>query len=313
MINKSIILCTSRRLDQHQLAPFVESLKSSGYSGECVFFCTSTSRSTLEYLHAHGVQTISFYYPAFRNHQPFLYGWKFWKVLLRHLKSRERQLKLARWVWDLVYIRFQFARNYLQTHPEYSKILLADVRDVAFQRDPFAWMGDRKGVFCFEEMTGRTIGECRSNSRMVQEVFGEEGLSKLRNYQISCSGVTFGTRVELLNYLERFLELALGGLSLRPCSGSDQGLHNWIVHLENLENLALVDNEGPVFTMGCVPQQLVRINAAGEVVNKKGDVYSVLHQYDRFPDLAKRFYSLHECVKGATLMMPNKFSSNPSK
>jgi hypothetical protein len=289
---RSLIVGSVRRLSCADLYPFVESLRSTGYSGDCVFFSTSMSRSSLSYLHDHGIQTIPFYYPAIRNHQPLLYGWSLWKLLLNKLKSRELRLKIARLVWDLFFIRFLFARNFLTAHAEYSQVMLTDVRDVVFQRDPFAWMENRKGVFCFEEKQGRTIGECNSNSRMVREIFGEEGWTEMRKCQISCAGVTFGTRVELLEYLERFLDLSLDALSLRPCSGSDQGVHNRVVHFEKLGNLALLDNEGPVFTMGCVSQEFIRVNAAGEVVNRQGDVYSVLHQYDRFPELAKRFRSV---------------------
>lgn len=289
---RSLIMGSVRRLSCADLYPFVESLRSTGYSGDCVFSCTSMSRDSLNYLHDYGIQTIPFYYPAIRNHQPLLYGWSLWKLLLNRLRYRELRLKLARLVWDLFFIRFLFARNFLTANEEYSQIMLTDVRDVVFQRDPFEWMQNRKGVFCFEEMRGRAIGECKSNSRMVREVFGEKGWTEMRNCQISCAGVTFGTRVELLEYLERFLDLSLDALSLRPCSGSDQGVHNRIVHFEKLGNLALLDNEGPVFTMGCVPHEFIRINAAGEVVNRQGDVYSVLHQYDRFPELAKRFSSV---------------------
>jgi len=292
VMKKSLILGVIRRLTPKSLSPFVESLRSTGYSGDCVFFSTSTSHATLDYLHDHGIQTMPFCYPAIRNHQPFLYGWNLWKLLLNQLNSRELQLKLARLVWDLFFVRFLLARNFLLVHPEYSQIMLTDVRDVVFQRDPFEWMQGRKGLFCFAEMEGRTIGECKSNSRMVREVFGEDGWEQLQGFQISCAGVTFGTRVELIGYLERFLDLALGALSLRPCSGSDQGIHNRIVHLENLEDLTLLDNEGPVFTMGCVPPESIRLNELGEVVNKHGDVYPVLHQYDRFPKLPKRFLNV---------------------
>jgi hypothetical protein len=291
-MKKSLIIGVIRRLSSKSLSPFVETLRSTGYSGDCVFFSTSTNRVTLDYLHDRGIRTIPFFYPAIRNHQPLLYGWNLWKLLLNQLNSRDLRLKLARHVWDLFFVRFLLARNFLLAHPEYTQVMLTDVRDVVFQRDPFEWMQGRKGVFCFEEMEGRTIGECKSNSRMVREAFGEEGLQKLRGFQISCAGVTFGTRAELLKYLDRFLDLSLGALSLRPCSGSDQGVHNRIVHLETLENLELVDNEGPVFTMGCVPQQAIRVNAAGEVVNKNGQVYPILHQYDRFPEMAKRFSSV---------------------
>lgn len=290
--DKRVIVGAVRRLTKRQLYPFVESLKASGYSGDCVFFCTSTSHEAYRYLEEHAIRLVPFSYPAIRNHQPLLYGWSIWRSLLEWLPNREQKLKLARLVWDLFFLRFLFARDFLTAHSEYSQIMLTDVRDVVFQRDPFAWMENRKGVFCFEEMQGRTIGECKSNSRMVREVFGEEGWNKLQGFQISCAGVTFGTRTELLKYLERFLDLALGALSLRPCSGSDQGIHNRIAHLENLRDLTLLNNEGPVFTMGCVPEECIRVNAIGEVVTKQGDVYSVLHQYDRFPGLAKRFYSV---------------------
>jgi len=292
--NRQVIIGVIRRLTESQLTPFVESLRSTGYAGDCVLFSTSTNRSTIAYLHERGIQTIPFYYPAIRNHQLLLYGWSLWKFLLSRLQSRELQLKLARIVWDLFFIRFLFARNFIKAHPEYSQIMLTDVRDVVFQSDPFEWMNDQKRVFCFEEMTGRTIGECPSNSRMVREVFGEEGWQKMQKFQISCAGVTFGTRVELLGYLERFLDLALGALSLRPCSGSDQGVHNRIVHVENLPYLKLLDNEGPVFTMGCMPRDLIHVNAGGAVINNEGKVYPVLHQYDRLPELAKRFQAVQE-------------------
>ena len=290
--DKQVIVGAVRRLTKRQLYPFIESLKASGYSGDFVFFCASTSHEAYRYLEEHAIRLVPFSYPAICNHQPLLYGWSLWRSLLKWLPNREQKLKLARLVWDLFFLRFLFARDFLTAHSEYSQIMLTDVRDVVFQRDPFAWMDNREGVFCFEEMQGRTVGECKSNSRMVREVFGEDGWEQLQGFQISCAGVTFGTRVELIGYLERFLDLALGALSLRPCSGSDQGVHNQIVHLENLENLALLDNEGPVFTMGCVPPELIRLNEMGEVINKHGDVYPVLHQYDRFPKLAKRFHAV---------------------
>ena len=98
----------------------------------------------------------------------------------------------------------------------------------------------------------------------------------------------FGTREPLLVYLEQFLDLALTGKALRPCSGSDQGIHNYIVHRQKLAGLELANNEGPVFTMGCVTREKIHTNSMGEVTNQAGIVYPVLHQYDRFPDLAKK-------------------------
>jgi hypothetical protein len=285
--SKALIMGVVRRLGIAELAPFVESMRTSGYRGDCVLFTTSVSSATLQYLHDRGIRTIPFFYPAIKNHQPLLYAWKFWRCILSWISNREIRLQLARMVWDLVYLRFFFERNFLISHPEYTKVLLTDVRDVVFQENPFSWMGNQKGVFCFEEHAGRKIGACESNSRMVREVFGKQGWNDLENCPVSCSGVIFGTREPLLIYLERFLDLALTGEALRPSSGSDQGIHNYIVHRQNLPELKLINNEGPVFTMGCVPRESIQTNSRGKVLNPSGLAYPILHQYDRFPDLAE--------------------------
>lgn len=276
-----------RRLGVKELQPFVRSLRASGYQGDCVLFTTSISSATFRYLHDWGIRTMPFFYPAIKNHQPLLYGWSLWRHILGLAKNREVRLKMARLVWDLVYLRFLFERNFLISHPEYTEILLTDVRDVIFQKNPFLWMKGQTGVFCFEEHAGRKIGTCGANSRMVLEVFGRPGWEELKGCAVSCSGVIFGTRGALLSYLERFLDLALAGKALRPSSGSDQGIHNYIVHRQNWADLTLSSNEGPVFTMGCVPQNTILINSQNEVINQAGSAYPVLHQYDRFSDLKK--------------------------
>jgi hypothetical protein len=38
--------------------------------------------------------------------------------------------------------------------------------------------------------------------------------------------------------------------------------------------------------MGCVPRKQIRQNSLGQVINQEGTVYPILHQYDRFKDLA---------------------------
>jgi hypothetical protein len=46
--------------------------------------------------------------------------------------------------------------------------------------------------------------------------------------------------------------------------------------------------------MGCVPRDLVHVNEGGAVINNEGKVYPVLHQYDRLPELPKRFQAVQE-------------------
>jgi len=285
MSKRQLILGVIRHLTRQQLEPFVESLRDTGFQGDCVFFSNSISKETARYLKRKAIRTIPFFYPAIRN-QPFLLcGWRGWRILLGFLPTRDAKLKLARFFWHIFYLRFLFAYKFLLGHQEYTRVMLTDVRDVFFQSDPFSWIGSEKGVFCFAEVAGRMVGQCPRNRGMVMEVFGEEGISQLANRQISCAGTIFGTRKELLDYLEMFLDRGLSGKHLWPFKGGDQGIHNWIVHIENNPSVRLVDNEGPVFTMGCVPRKQIRQNSLGQVINYEGTVYPILHQYDRFKDL----------------------------
>lgn len=296
MRNQDLILGCVRELSLSHIRPFVRSLRGTNYRGHCLFFSNNIDSQTSHFLQDNHIQTADFFYCNIKNHNPFLMGWFFWKRLLRLVKRRDFQLQLARLFWHFFYLRFLFARNYILKNPQFSRIMLTDVRDVYFQLDPFSWLPPSEGVYCFAEHSGRLIGNCPNNSQMIREVFGEEGLQRIQQFQIYCAGTIFGTRSALLQYLERFLDLALAGIHLWPFRGGDQGIHNWIVHFEQLPSLKLLDNEGPVFTMGCVPKEQILQNSKGQVFNRKGDIFPVLHQYDRFKDLARSlpFYELPE-------------------
>lgn len=285
MKNQDLILGCLRGLSLSHVRPFVRSLRDTNYRGHCLFFSNNTDLKTSQFLKDNQIETTGFFYWGIKNQNPLLVGWFFWKRLLRLIKRREFQLHVARLFWHFFYLRFLLARNYILENPQFSRIMLTDVRDVYFQLDPFSWLPPSEGVYCFAEHSGRMIGGCPNNSGMIREVFGEEGLQKIQRSQIFCAGTIIGTRSALLQYLERFLDLALAGMNLWPFRGGDQGIHNWIVHFEGLPLLKPLGNEGPVFTMGCVPRMQIRQNSLGQVIKPEGTVYPILHQYDRFKDL----------------------------
>ena len=56
----SLVLGAVRKLDVAALAPFVESLKSTGYDGEIVFLATRTSAEARRYLISRRVRVVPF-------------------------------------------------------------------------------------------------------------------------------------------------------------------------------------------------------------------------------------------------------------
>ena len=289
---RCVILGVLRNLQVDGIHPFFESLKATGYSGDVVMFCTKTSAQTEHYLAEQGVKIVRFPYWAIKNHQPMLLIWPFWRWVIGLLPSFGAKVAVARHVWFLFYLRFLLYYEFLIANPDYERIMITDVRDVWFQKDPFSWMDGEEGVFCFEEISGRSIGKCPSNSEMIYEAVGPEKAALVSECQVSCAGVTFGTRESMLLYLHKFCELAFTAYRPNTSTGSDQGVHNWIVHREPISGLRLINNQGPVYTMGLYHNSEIKTDGQGRVINSTdGNMPAVLHQYDRFPKITKMLVS----------------------
>jgi hypothetical protein len=158
-------------------------------------------------------------------------------------------------------------------------VLLTDCRDVYFQRDPFA--GDLgPGLHAFLEAAVTTIGNNKSNTRMVTMAFGPKVLAELAPFTVSCAGTTIGDTESILIYLRMMIETICDGVKM--FSGNDQGVHNYLVHRRLVPNLHVHDNySSSVFTAGGEGRDDVRFNERGEVIRRDGAVYPVLHQLDR--------------------------------
>jgi hypothetical protein len=149
-----------------------------------------------------------------------------------------------------------------------------------------------------------TLGSCPQNSVWVRAACGEEGLRQLADRPISCCGTTIGSVACIKEYLQK-MTAALARLSIaRPLHtewglmridtamcGVEQALHNYIVYKEPPRGLCLMPNEeGPVMTVGYKKPETLRFNNLGQVLNAKGDVVHVLHQYDRHKALTAHLH-----------------------
>ena len=194
---------------------------------------------------------------------------------------------------------------YLQEYGRrYSRVLLTDVRDVYFQRDPFDFPWDRD-LCCFLEDQNVTILESRYNRQWVRSAAGEQALQEIGHETVSCSGLTTGTVTGILRYLEQIVSLTIAVLrdeNVPIHELFDQGLHNYLLYVGRLGSVRLLSNEtGPVLTLGYTPRGSVKRNAHGQFLTDGGDVANVLHQYDRHSDILnivlKRHYNIFYRLK----------------
>src|SRR5437667_10815309 len=172
MTTTDVIIGMIARYDFEMLAPFVRTLRQTGYRGDVVFFHRDVDDITLDRLRDFGVTLVPF----------------------------EPSPTMA------VYCqRYQLARDFLAAHPHYTRVMLSDTRDGVFQKQPFDFaMGE--GICCFMEHEGITIGDTPINAQWIIAAFGGEELERLEDKPMVCSGITIGNAKAVQEYLALFLE-----------------------------------------------------------------------------------------------------------
>ena len=235
------------------LRPFAASLAASGFAGRCVLFVTPTTREAGR-LGDFGIAAAPLDAPASLAHLPV--------NALRHFRYLEFLRRADR---------------------EYRRILLTDVRDVAFQADPFSFPWP-DGLNAALEHGGRRVGECPYTSRWVRLHLGRAALEALADKPVSCSGTTVGGHAAILRYLEEMAARLVPFAPAAHMAGYDQGVHNLLVHGGLAPEPAFHDNAGPILTLGW-RRDPPAVDDAGNVLNDAGLPAHIVHQYDRHPAL----------------------------
>jgi hypothetical protein len=285
-MKENLILSVVHKMPFAAVKPFLVSLRQTGYHGDLAFFVSKASLGLAAELQRYGVRVIPFGLWTIRMRRPVVMFWPLWRRLLAGDRSFDWKRQLARRVYSLFFQRFVLLHDFLATEGDaYDRVMISDCRDVIFQRDPLD-LPLEKGLWCFLEADSQIIGQCPFNRRMIQDCFGPGILSELGRERVSCAGVTLGDTDSVLTYLRKFVEHSFAVQRMQMISGSDQGLHNYLVYRGNLPGLRLLTNDdGIVGTLGALPRAQIRQNDAGEVVTPDGRVIPTLHQYDRHHDL----------------------------
>ncbi|MBG0790455.1 MAG: hypothetical protein H0S80_08180 [Desulfovibrionaceae bacterium] len=252
MRGDTLILGLAAGYHYGDVRPFLASLEHTGHTSETVLFTSGTTRD-LDRMRAHRVTIIPYTRPAGLADMP-CNG-----------------------------LRYFLYRDYLRALPRpCSRVLITDVRDVLFQRDPFGhpWPD---GLNAMLEDRRATVGSCPFNARWVREHLGADALAAIGGCPISCSGTTVADHAAMLDYLDKMTELLDPPTTGECMAGYDQGIHNYLIHTGRVA-AALHDNDGPVLTLAQTRGE-PRMDADGRVLNEAGRPAHIVHQYDRKPSL----------------------------
>ena len=162
-------------------------------------------------------------------------------------------------------------------------MLITDVKDVVFQRDPFGFaVGDR--IHVAMENADIPVGSCPWTSHWILAGYPAEVLERLKDEEMSCAGTTLAPVPLMMRYLELMLAEISRMRDAYECA--DQAAHNLLLHEGKLEPVNRLRNfEGPILTVGTEPRY--QLNDDRELVNRDGSAIAVVHQYDRHAELVR--------------------------
>jgi hypothetical protein len=286
---RDLVLALLHRQSFAAVAPFVKSLKRTGYQGRLVMFTSRIGAEAEAELRRHNVQVQPFHFSGKKERQPLARLWPLWRWYFASGASAASKTWLARRVLHVRYLRYLLYAEFLERHhADFDRVLLADSTDLFFQADPFAWDW-KPGLHHFLEEDKNRLGSCRLHRLWIGWQAGPDFVDQHADEVVSCSGTTFGDISGIRHYLSEMLLAMMRARNLGKISGGDQGIHNY-VRLENkLPGLILHANrQGPVMTMGVMRPGDYRMSPNGLVLNEDDSVPPVLHQYDRLPELKAR-------------------------
>lgn len=287
---RSVVLGAHTGLPARLLEPFARSLRATGFHGTYVVFaglCGATEKDRLREL-ADVVVDVDPDYP--RPSARLLRSLGFLRSTRRLRRAYPAAFRLFAsdrleyHLEGLQSLRYFHYRRYLASlDPEPDFVFLTDLRDVAFQRDPFENAVDGLEVYLEDPVV--QIGSDPFNTRWIRNLYGRAELERLRGRVASCSGTVAGTGPAVLAYLDEMTKEI--SRHRRPLGSHDQGIHNELLQSGRLPFATVVPNgTGRVLTLGKMSSWSTAPD--GTVLNADGTVPAVLHQWDRHAELVER-------------------------
>ena len=186
----------------------------------------------------------------------------------------------------IINIRWKIYFDFLKERKdEYNLIFASDIRDTIFQKDVFQLYED-KGAFLGIAIEDGTLQEYY-NKNWTIGFCGEKLYNTIKHERIICVGTIWGT----LDKFMEFSDILYQTLSTHP-NTIEQGVANFLFYHDKIMNNFILksDNYGPVMTIALTKRNNILLDEQKNILNFENEIASVIHQYDRKPDLSEIIY-----------------------
>ena len=244
------------------IKPYVESIKQSGYNGEKIMLVYDVSNEVIDYLDKNG-----------------------WLIAQGQLQEH--------------IILQRFRDMYALLHQSETDVIIwTDVKDVIFQKDPTEWLNKwmRRDILAFSEcVLLRNDPWACVNSGTTFPMEWEMGIKNETSY---CAGTIVGTRTAIRDL---FIDIyRWSKTTANPEQLSDQAAFNVLLRLDHYKHsVEFVEQErGFATQLGTVYMKKDQLSILeptpiykdGKFYNQKGEEFTIVHQYDRDPQIKKEIY-----------------------
>lgn len=239
-----------------QIRPFVESIEQSGFTGDKLMLVYEITQDTIDYLKNKG-----------------------WLLI----QSEPQQHIILQRFRDMYQVLHQY---------ETDVVIWVDVKDIIFQKDPTEWLNKwmRRDILAFSESL--KFGD-EAWARLNAGTSFPMEWEWLQNEEIHCAGTIVGKRDAIRDLFINIYRWSL--TTSNPEQLADQAAYNILIHLHQFKDKVQFVKQQEGFAAqlhlklkkgDTLPYTEILPNINGiEVKNEKGELYTLVHQYDRNEEL----------------------------
>lgn len=291
---KDLIIGGASNYTWDQLKYWVNSIKKSGFQGDIVLVATNISKATIEKLIAEGVKLS-------------LYG-----------KQNENGDFVAHSNGAPHVERFFYMWNFLNSMQDrYRYVISTDTRDVIFQKDPVKWIDDN--------LFSHFLVASSEGMRYKNETWGNQNLYDafgpfFHNIYKESTIFNVGTIAGHYDYVTSLMFMIFQMSINRPIPIVDQAVYNVLLNVTPWadDTMLTTNKHGWAIQLGTTlpavkagkgdlgamfkndPDKYERIYEDhqpiiedGIVKNVNGDFFTIVHQYDRVPELKEQIEKIY--------------------
>ena len=250
----NIILTLIVKYSWKMILPFIKSLISVNFGNyDIVIFVSEISQSVINHLKSFGVILYEIPYKLKSINQIYSYRWKLYSEFLEKNKDK------------------------------YKLVLSVDIKDTIIQKEFFNLYENQNNFlgFSYEDADlNRLI-----NKDWIIKTFGINIFKTINHKRTINAGTVWGS----LNQFLEFSNILFKWLYKYP-EAVDQSIVNYLIYHEKILNNSLIifsDEYGPVITIGLNKRKNINLDLNNNILNYQGNIPSIVHQYDRHPDLRR--------------------------